>query len=772
MPKIKILGSLPNKGRPPKNTVFKEEGRVDHFSTEADDQACCQPVKDDDDTTEDAPEKQHSAVVMKLTSFCTVPVVQRRIEALVIDMNRLAHEAYEFGNLHVTRLLDAGTEGPDLPTVNHNFYYRCLVAVSNGKTVKKDTLDATFVTTVQLFDRLRPAGSAKVDIQGRNQVVASMSHTMATMASNHLWTNLATRLDRYLKWKYPGMAGRDLVVRALVHSPQASIDAVFQSKEDVAEAKALARALAKQAKVLAKAIVKAEKDAAKVLCAPSKASSKGKGKGKPAVPVHPTLPLPPPEKADPYLQARGVASELRLVMQLRSSRFTAKYAHMTLPLYYRILGQTEVAMAEHMLSQPVPDQESSLMGSSRTTTQPKRFKGRKFTLLPLKSGFTIGHIPISDVMFLTLVNNMGLESIPNYGAGMDATARRGVWARYFHLTGVETTGVDGLPSRQFARYITTDGCSVSVMMTHTVSPQCAHNDLDAAQVVALMADGLIGELSGVDPGFTDVVTVAYASDDRKDAVGSYSSARYYERAKFNLSMRRTNAWNKQTPEVHAVPTARTGRLDRLEAHIKAVLACVRQVQAHRAARGYRNMRFLRFQHRRYAINEICALVAPPRTDGLLTYVGYGDGCRGHSVVKRRCSGPQEEIRKQLRARPDVLMQDIGEFRTSITCYACNCLLCNMRADITKKKSETDDDGNVEITRTTTRNARVHKVLHCTSSDKPAGSSNTAPPRCGTTWNRDVNASRNIRWLAECIVFGLSRPSAFCRPHRAVNVPLP
>ena len=37
-----------------------------------------------------------------------------------------------------------------------------------------------------------------------------------------------------------------------------------------------------------------------------------------------------------------------------------------------------------------------------------------------------------------------------------------------------------------------------------------------------------------------------------------------KRAKFNLSMRRTNAWNKQTPEVHALPTAWTGRLDRID----------------------------------------------------------------------------------------------------------------------------------------------------------------------------------------------------------------
>ena len=54
-------------------------------------------------------------------------------------------------------------------------------------------------------------------------------------------------------------------------------------------------------------------------------------------------------------------------------------------------------------------------------------------------------------------------------------------------------------------------------------------------------------------------------------------------------------------------------------------------------------------------------------------------------------------------------------------------------------------------------SRVHKVLHCSSSVK-AGES----PCCGTTWNRDVNASRNILRLGVYDVFDVERPEVFRR----------
>ena len=51
-------------------------------------------------------------------------------------------------------------------------------------------------------------------------------------------------------------------------------------------------------------------------------------------------------------------------------------------------------------------------------------------------------------------------------------------------------------------------------------------------------------------------------------------------------------------------------------------------------------------------------------------------------------------------------------------------------------------------------ARVHKILHCRSSD------GTKQCQGGGTWNRDVNASRNMLMLLMLVVLGVERPEEF------------
>jgi transposase len=53
--------------------------------------------------------------------------------------------------------------------------------------------------------------------------------------------------------------------------------------------------------------------------------------------------------------------------------------------------------------------------------------------------------------------------------------------------------------------------------------------------------------------------------------------------------------------------------------------------------------------------------------------------------------------------------------------------------------------------------RIHKVLHCKRSVRDG-----PQDRCRATWNRDVNASKNILMLLMLEVLGMERPAAFCR----------
>jgi transposase len=140
-------------------------------------------------------------------------------------------------------------------------------------------------------------------------------------------------------------------------------------------------------------------------------------------------------------------------------------------------------------------------------------------------------------------------------------------------------------------------------------------------------------------------------------------------------------------------------------------------------------------------DRLCDLIAPP--DRSLVVVGFGDWKGGHkSPVRRRTI---EEIKLTLQARRNVKLAIISEFRTAITCSCCMGRLVNMVAKTTIRQ----DDGT-KVMRD--KKFKVHKVLHCNSR-----TCRQEIDYQGTTWNRDVNASRNILELTLCVAKGMPRP---------------
>jgi hypothetical protein len=195
----------------------------------------------------------------------------------------------------------------------------------------------------------------------------------------------------------------------------------------------------------------------------------------------------------------------------------------------------------------------------------------------------------------------------------------------------------------------------------------------------------------------------------------------------------------------------------LQRYLKVYLSVLQPLMKHRALKGYRNMRFLRYVHRQKAIDEICEFVAPTRLTkakgaaGKIV-VGFEDWTGGHkSPISRRTCGPLQEIKMRLASSDHVILstRSIDKFKTSVTCNKCHCTLSNMKAVGVHKKW--DGTKMVEIMKV----ARVHKILHCQSSKIGLNG------RCGATWDRDVNASRNILMLTLCEVLGEKRPPAFC-----------
>ena len=612
-----------------------------------------------------------ATVKMKLNQFVADPALRRKIDLVVSDMNQLLAETYLFANIHIAWLIEKGKE---LPKIDRNFYYRCLLATGTpSKKIRKDTLPEDMVVTSEMFHNLRPNDLRRVDVSDHNQLIADLSITMATMATNHLLLNLEKRIEGYLKWRHPEFRGLWKTIVTATVNPRLPLDHLFTPKANATEAVALK-----------------------------------------------------------FEGAKRVAGELRQLLGFRTARKTKSVAHLTLPLYRRILIETEAA---------VKQRKAAAADAGPSTSSAKRIKQvrcRPFTLLPLKNGFTVSHIPISSMTFIRMIRDR--EKITGDGRNED---HRRLWEKYCNVNLVETK------VRKFAERIVTDGCGVSVLLSKKTCLCCngsGSHDLTPAEFRVLMHEkDLKALVRAVDPGFNDVVT--FTGLDGKS--GSYSSARYYERAKFNASRRCTDRWNDHTKElVASLPSHRTASVEGLTVYAAAYLKILRTMIDHRMSMGYRNMRFMRHVFRDKAIEEICEFVAPKDK---ICVVGFGDWSGGQgSCVKRRTCGPIEEIKHRLSQRSNVVLRMISEFRSSQNCSCCWQKLSNMRADVTSKRK----NGTVVTTK-----SKVHKVLHCRSSV------DSGIIRCGATWNRDINASKNLLMLTMHEMYGFERPEPFRRPAR-------
>ena len=164
------------------------------------------------------------------------------------------------------------------------------------------------------------------------------------------------------------------------------------------------------------------------------------------------------------------------------------------------------------------------------------------------------------------------------------------------------------------------------------------------------------------------------------------------------------------------------------------------------------MHFLRQVGKQKAIEAVCDMVAPRDK---LTVVGFGNWSNNGTGISRRCSGPIREIRQVLSRRPNVLYTNIDEHKTSCVCSECFERLVNMKADTVKRRRVSDGGGQSNVV---VNGQRVHKVLHCCNSVGSAAQKQC----CGATWNRDVNAAKNMLMLLQVWMRGAERPTAFCR----------
>jgi hypothetical protein len=285
------------------------------------------------------------------------------------------------------------------------------------------------------------------------------------------------------------------------------------------------------------------------------------------------------------------------------------------------------------------------------------------------------------------------------------------WAWAFKVNKVSTNansfgGSSGKTgARSFGYHVATDGLSASVQVrvAHPVweAPAVNSYGFDEEETYHPLDIGQDDRVIGLDLGRISPFVGVYG-EGRRDKV-SCSKAEYRQRAGFTEAQRTRTRWMKNAPEIQRIntstPTAKTARSAIFLVHLRYAL-----FYRDRLCTFYGAQRWLRLRWKSHIAKEKTWEIMIRRiTNGdPRTIVALGDGDFAHNSPGHP-SMPTKAWRQRLRGRCRLRM--IDEYRTSIVCSLCEGAL--------------------------PKRTRFWQVKVC-------------PDICLTTWNRDVNAARNIR----------------------------
>jgi hypothetical protein len=254
---------------------------------------------------------------------------------------------------------------------------------------------------------------------------------------------------------------------------------------------------------------------------------------------------------------------------------------------------------------------------------------------------------------------------------------------------------------------------------------------------------------GVDPGRKNVVTAAELDDENDHWSFKLTAKEYHHRIKANERKQQKEACFRRAGVLDWLqesPTMKTHSAG-------ASLECIRRTFATNhlsrvfAVTNSRQAKHLRWRvhiHRMKTLDQVCRAIAGdnPRN----TIVGYGSGSFNPSSPGHKPTPTRDRyIKNRLKYVHRLTVLDVWEFNTSQICSCCFApvKLCG----VATRQDPFMTPANI-IT-------NHHFVRRCTN------------PRCRTIWQRDVNAARNIAYLALHMAYQVDRPDPF-----KVSVPQP
>ena len=143
---------------------------------------------------------EYSSVVMKWATFCKSKVMREGIETIVMNMNKIAFEAYHVANLHILRCLENNIQ---LPSIDQNFFYRCCAGVV-CPDLRPDVGDTELNTSLALLKAQRPDEPCYSPPQKYPLalLMCDLARQMKTNFENQIVMNFGKRLLSYVRLRY------------------------------------------------------------------------------------------------------------------------------------------------------------------------------------------------------------------------------------------------------------------------------------------------------------------------------------------------------------------------------------------------------------------------------------------------------------------------------------------------------------------------------------------------------------------------------------------
>jgi hypothetical protein len=250
---------------------------------------------------------------------------------------------------------------------------------------------------------------------------------------------------------------------------------------------------------------------------------------------------------------------------------------------------------------------------------------------------------------------------------------------------------------------------------------------------------------GIDPGQTYPMTAFHGVVDEKgrSEITKVSTREWRSMAKITAKSKWELRLREREPKyqeaISKVPSMKTSVLERFKENVTEILKVSGSLLDFRREKPFRKWEFTTKVEGMKATAVLCKKITKGQCDREKVLIGLGDWSQQDGVLKGKPKTPVKKWRRELRNYATVVR--IDEYRTSKTCSCCHqegdVRMRNLKLEKIKK------DGTKKL-------EKCHEVVRCNNES------------CKKTWQRDVNASRNIRTLLMAKVRGEERPRAFAR----------